>query len=74
MLLVMVFGTRGSVASFFERISGVFQAFPDCSFRGLSSVLDSLAGSLRSMLDRLSRFCSSFLDCLASLSDRILVL
>ena len=53
----------GFGAGFLESISGIFQTFANRSFSGLRAMLNSLAGSLRPMLDGLT-----------SLGDGILVL
>jgi len=70
----VVSGFLGSGAGFFERITGVFQAFAYRPFGSLSSVLNSLAGCLRSVLDCLACLGGSLLDGIASFSDGILVL
>ena len=62
----MVFGTRGSVASFFERISGVFQAFSDGSFGGLSTMFNGLTGGTCCMFHGLASLGRSFLYGFAS--------
>ena len=72
--LVVVFGFLGFGACFLERISGVFQTFAYRPFGSLSSVLNSLAGCLRPMLDCLACLDGSLLDGFASFSDGILVL
>ncbi len=61
-MLVML-GTLGFGSGLFECISRFFQALANRSFGGLRAMLDSLAGGLSSMFDRL-----------ASFGDRILVL
>ena len=63
----MVSGFLGSGAGFFERITGVFQAFAYRPFGSLSSVLNSLAGCLRSVLDCLACLDGSFLDGIAGI-------
>jgi hypothetical protein len=72
--LIVMFGTLRSGSGFFERIPCLLQALSDCSFGGLCAMFESLAGSLRPMLDCLTCFDSSFFDRLAGFSDRILIL
>jgi hypothetical protein len=59
---------------FLESVSRVFQTFADRSFGGLCAVLNSLAGSLRPMLDCLAGLGGSFVERFASFADGILVL
>ena len=54
--------TGGSVARLFERISRFFQPFANSPF-----------GSLCAMLDRLARFCGSFLNRFTGFFDRTLI-
>ncbi|PWT85680.1 MAG: hypothetical protein C5B58_02670 [Acidobacteria bacterium] len=51
----------GFGASLLQGVAGVFQAFADGSFGGLSAMLQSLAGRFRTVLDRLTGFSNRIL-------------
>jgi len=59
---------------FLEGLTGVFKTFSYRPFGSLCSVLNSLAGRLRTVLDCLACFDGSLLDCFASFRNGILIL
>jgi hypothetical protein len=70
---MMMGGTGGAMASLFQRISRLVQAFANCSFGSLCTVFNGLPGGCCTMLDCLTGFLRSFLNRLTSFLDRSLI-
>jgi hypothetical protein len=69
----MMGGTGRAMASLFQRISRLLQAFANCSFGSLCAVFNGLPGGCSTMLDCLTGFLRCFLNRLTSFLDRSLI-